>query len=344
MDWFKQLTGFAELTGTRGYEETRQRLELDGRYLVSRVNGRRFGIGRLELVPLTDLREQAGTIRASERGLRVANVVGDVRAFHRDPEYAGALFQVASQFNLLEMVGAHVSPENGVTCYQGDRTQGPACAIAAGAATIYRNYFAPVPTPGGLRSGQTREVQLDGLADLGSVLGRTLGLPITGLWMMKNGYALCEEDGLQAIGQYIDGLDEPGRDALRGRLRIGMHWDVEVTDGGSEALVSQAFCSALPVAYMDWAPALWRPFAKLVLEAAYEATLLAGKINAAREGGSNKVLLTHLGGGAFGNEDEWIDAAMRRALEGARDSGLDVRLVSYRHVRPSSKDLAAAFR
>ena len=34
-------------------------------------------------------------------------------------------------------------------------------------------------------------------------------------------------------------------------------------------------------------PELWQPFARLVLEAAYEATLLAGVINAARPGGSN---------------------------------------------------------
>jgi len=312
--------------------------------LISRVNGKRFGIGRLELVSLTTLRDRARAIRTGESALRVANVVGDVRALHRDPEYVGALFQVASQFNLLEMVGPHVSPEDGVTRYQGDPTQGPACAIAAGAATICRNYFAPVPAPEGERSGQTRKIQLDALADLGSVLGQMLGCPVTELWTMKNGYALCDEDGLRAIGRYIGGLDEAGRDALRGRLRIGMHWDVEVTEGGEGSQVSQAFCSALPAAYSNVPPALWRPFAELVLEAAYEATLLAGKINAGREGASNKVLLTHLGGGAFGNEDEWIDSARRRALEGARGSGLDVRLVSYRDVSASSKALAAAFR
>jgi len=31
--------------------------------------------------------------------------------------------------------------KHGVTRYQHDHTQGPACAIACGAATIYRNYF-----------------------------------------------------------------------------------------------------------------------------------------------------------------------------------------------------------
>jgi hypothetical protein len=57
-------------------------------------------------------------------------------------------------------------PEDGVTRYQDDHTHGPACAIAAGAATIHRNYFVPV---GGAR-GQTKDRQLDGLADLGSSL------------------------------------------------------------------------------------------------------------------------------------------------------------------------------
>jgi len=65
-----------------------------------------------------------------------------------------------------------------------------------------------------------------------------------------------------------------------------------------------------------------------VLEAAYESTLWAGVLNA-RRGNSNVVLLTRLGGGAFGNDDDWIHAAMHRALHKAAGFGLDVRLVSY---------------
>lgn len=89
---------------------------------------------------------------------------------HRAPENVRALFQVASQFNLLEMVSPQVTPEDGVTRYQDDQTQGPACAIAAGAATIYRNYFVPV----GGSYGQTTERQLDGLADIGVALSSAL--------------------------------------------------------------------------------------------------------------------------------------------------------------------------
>ena len=129
-------------------------------------------------------------------------MTGDVRRLHQQPEYAGALFQVASQFNLLEMVSPEVTPEDGVTRYQHDRTQGPACAMAAGAATIYRNYFAPV----GDGIGQTRERQLDGLADLGSALGKALGLPVESLWTMRNGYALCSHAGLEAITRHLASL------------------------------------------------------------------------------------------------------------------------------------------
>lgn len=48
-----------------------------------------------------------------------------------------------------------MTPEHGVTRYERDPTQGPAYAIAAGAGTIYRNYFAPVE--GGV--GETRRRQ-----------------------------------------------------------------------------------------------------------------------------------------------------------------------------------------
>ena len=48
-----------------------------------------------------------------------------------------------------------------------------------------------------------------------------------------------------------------------------------------------------------------------------------------RRGGSNVVLLTSLGGGAFGNDESWICAAMARALEITSNLAMDVRIVSY---------------
>jgi len=322
MDWFEKLTGFRE----SGYEETRAQLTvMDGR-LVSRINGESYGIGELELVSLQALRERVKSADKLPGRLKTSVVTGDVRRMHRSPENAGALFQVASQFNLLEMVSPDVTPEHGVTRYQSDPTQGPACAIAAGAATIYRNYFAPF----GGSQGQTARRQLDGLADLGDALSSATKLPVGDLWTMQNGYALGTQTGLDAIAQHLGTLTTDQIDVLRGRLRIGIHHDVEVTEaaGPDRPRVSQLFCSALPVAYSRVPPAHWEPFAVLVLEAAYEATMWATVLNAQR-GASNVIFLTLLGGGAFGNHGNWIHAAIRRALKLMTAYDLDIRLVSY---------------
>ena len=58
MDWFERLTGFRETD----YDDTRAKLKVEGSRLRSLVNGKSYGIGELELVPLQALREQ-GEIR-----------------------------------------------------------------------------------------------------------------------------------------------------------------------------------------------------------------------------------------------------------------------------------------
>ncbi|MCJ2126973.1 hypothetical protein [Methylobacterium sp. J-077] len=334
MDWFERLTGFPE----GGYAETQARLSVvDGR-LRSSGTQRSYAVGAFELLSLYELRARAHAATLPGR-LRLSIAEGDVRRMHRLPENRGALFQVASQFNMLEMVHEGITPEDGVTGYEHDGTQGPACAMAAGAATIYRNYL--VPLEGAI--GQTADRQLDGLADLGRELAERLGTRVSTLWRMRNGYALATASGLAAISTLLTDADDATRDTLRGLLQIGVHWDVEVTEGQAPGpLVTQVFCSALPVAYSDVPAAAWAPFARLVLEAAYEATLLTGVLNATR-GGSPRVLLTRLGGGAFGNADAWIDEALLRACQLNVDADLDVMIVSYRRPSTSLAELVRRF-
>ena len=333
MDWFEALTGFRE----RDWAGTRTLLAVDGTHLVSTVNGARHAIGSFEMASLGELRDRALAHGSPAGRARVSVVSGDVRAMHRQRDNAGALFQVASQFNMLEMVGPSVTPEHGVTIYANDRTQGPACAIAAGAATIWRNYFVPV----GGGAGQTADRQLDGLADLGAALATAMAVPAADLWTMRNGYALPRRESLDQIGRHLGMLDDAGVDALRRRLRIGLHRDVEATEADRRPgpLVSQAFCSAMPVSYSGIAAAPWAPLARLVLEAAYEATLCEAVLNA-RRGASNVVFLTFLGGGAFGNEETWIHDALRRAVRRFADRDLDIRLVSYGAPSPAVQRLA----
>lgn len=326
MSWFDQLVGFPEDPVLIA-----DQLSVDGVHLCSSANGKRWRCGELETPSLAELRAATKAIPArSDDGLKVGEVVANVQGLHREAENDGALFQVASQFNLLEMVGPEVPPERGVGIYEYDATQGPACAIACGAATIYRNYF--VPVAGGI--GQTADRQVDCLVDVGRVLGDAQG----SLWTMRNGYALATARGLATVGEFLEHGGEAARDRLRAALRIGVQWQSEVTLGGTANVVSQAFCSALPVAYSEHDAGSWEPFARLVLEAAYEATLHAALLNRERTG-SSKVFLTLLGGGAFGNRTEWITAAMEFSLALFQESGLEVWIVSYGSRTPEIQHL-----
>jgi hypothetical protein len=188
--WFKSLVGFRELDG----DQVRSNLSVDDGTMISSVNGRQMSCGTLETPSLKELRSRVQSIPAAN-GIRLSEVIADVQRLHVEPENAGALFQVASQFNLLEMVSPSVTPEDGVDIYEGDQTQGPACAIACGAGTIYRNYFVPVND----QVGQTADNQIDCFYDLGVMLGNSDDK----LWKMQNGYALPSASGLKAISQRL---------------------------------------------------------------------------------------------------------------------------------------------
>lgn len=318
MTWFNKLTGIED----ENPRSVREFLTVRGSSLISEANSRVFGIGELTQPKLCDLRSVEVT---NGLGLSLSETVADVQDLHAAPENAGAAFQVASQFNLLEMIGPSVRPEDGIGRYENDRTQGPACAVACGAATIFRNYFLPV----GSGVGQTHNRQVDCLEDLGKAIGNDEN----GYWEMRNGYALPATGGLERLNAVLVNQWPDEREELMGQLRIGVSTDAEVTLNDTGHRVTQIFCSAMPVAYGSDTVESWRSIGKLVLDAAYEATLRAAVINTTRTG-NNRVFLTLLGGGAFGNQPDWITSALLRAVHLVRRSNLDVHLVSYG--RPSA--------
>jgi hypothetical protein len=313
MSWFSTLTGIE----TETPQSVREILRIEASHLISKANFRQFDIGVLTMPLLSDLR----MIDLPEDGpISVREVVADVQELHTLPINSGAAFQVASQFNLLEMVGPSITPEDGVGRYEYDQTQGPACAIACGAGTIYRNYFIPIQG----RVGQTETCQIDCLYDIGNAIENKKNA----YWVMKNGYALPTEGGLSRLNEFLLEISSSEKDRLRGLLRIGVHSDTEVTFQNAGHRVTQLFCSAMPVSYGAGTADSWKEIAKLVLEASYEATLLAARQNAVRTG-NKRVFLTLLGGGAFGNKPDWIVDAILRAIGLASHSGLDINLVSY---------------
>ena len=325
--WFEKLMGFKE----ENPDQVRRNLEIDGEKLISKVNGSEYICGQLELVSLDELRKMSLPVTNSKSKIQISEVIGNIQVFHKEPSNAGAMFQAASQFNLLEMIGPNVTPERGVGIYENDHTQGPACAIACGAGTIYRNYFAKVNG----QIGQTAYNQIDCLKDIGIVLKNDS----LKLWEMINGYALVMDyPSLKTITSQIKKTTEQQYEDLKGKLNIGIQWNTEVTISTYKRLVSQAYCSALPVLYSSIRAEYWREFASMVLEATYEATFYSALINFGKTG-NNKVYLTLVGGGAFGNKEEWIIDAMRKAITKFSDSPLDVRIVSYGQSNPAVVDL-----
>jgi hypothetical protein len=316
MTWFENLTGCVG----ESPESVREHLFIDGQRLHSRLNGKSWLCGELETQTLAQLRQRVLNTKYDLAPISVRNVVGNVQHLHLNRANENAVFQVASQFNLLEMTSPRVTPECGVGIYEHDFTQGPACAIAAGAGTIYRNYFVDING----RIGQTADNQINCLSGIAKLLDNSKQR----LWKMVNGYALPSAEGLEEINRKLESMDEAALDTVRQALQIGLHWDTQVTLGDASHTVSQAYCSAMPVAYTPHTKELWAPLAKLILEAAYEATICSAILNVDRNR-NNRLFLTRLGGGAFGNSPDWITDAISRSLELYSDSGLDVAIVSY---------------
>ena len=115
------------------------------------------------------------------------------------------------------------------------------------------------------------------------------------------------------------------------KLRRGGEW----VHARKRTKVTQVYASAVSVTYSytadptldakkeerrrnQWTQ-IWSKFARLVLRAAYEATL-----RVALQVGAKTVVLTALGGGVFGNKPEWIAEAIEQALVRFKHAGLTI--------------------
>lgn len=343
--WFERLFGFDEREPAPA-SRFRVEPERPGRpelLLVSTANGAAFPVGTFNCPTLEELR------RAGAAALRCAGLApgaGEIAITHRAvsgalEEHArnpGATFQVASQFNCLEFPSPATTPEDGITQYEGDRTQGPDCALACAAATAYRAYCAPVPAAGGA-PGQRAGAQLNNLDALETALVAAGCAAVP--WVVANGYVAAGPGGAAALDAAAPLLWDR-RNELLGAVRVGVHAGAGVTFASrwvpppGDVRVTQVLCSAVSLgAYR--APsvpqAAWEPLARLVLDAAYEATLWAAVATAARPGGAATVFLTRVGGGVFGNDDGWIARAIGRAVATVEVAGARLTVVVCHHRR-----------
>lgn len=335
--WFETLFGSVE---TPSFRKNRALFEYDetSKILKSKANGKEFQVGEFEIPSNRELKSRVQQLSSENslisdvKGISFENITGNVKTLHQDTQNKGAVFQAASQFNCLEMIGPGVSPERGITDYSKDPTQGPACALSCPAGTVFRNYFVN-------GTGQAGNHQIDTLSEIGTLVSNDQHK----YWEMKNGYCLpCNTRTMKALGQRLEAETELYEQCYSA-LRIGVHWNTEVSflsevrsgrkslsssSDGQKHTVCQVYASALPVAYSKSTKSEdWAPFASLVLDAAYDSTLAAAHLLALERGTRVSVFLTALGGGAFGNRQQWIVSAIQKALEAHASAPLDVKLV-----------------
>ena len=223
------LIGFSD--SKVGYDRTKTLLEFDGQCIHSTKNGQRFGVGVFEFVRLSELRSRVAELRSSacardetfpNRVYHNQPVGENVQGYMKDSAYNLGLFQVASQFNLLEMADPSYTPEDGVDVYWFDRTQGPACATATLGATLFRNYF--VEHDG--RVGQSKEHQLNGLRELLTALDFEQDVH----YLYENGYIRLGKDQLRSCASKISAMNSEQRIELMGNISVGIHWGCQVND------------------------------------------------------------------------------------------------------------------
>jgi len=349
--WFKTTFGFRE---PKHYDQVQDafRVERDdatGDITLHTVPSndnqpQSFFVGRFETPSVGELRDRRLTNEQQRptsesktqqclqsSGLTFRHIVADVGMLHR--QYPGAVFQAASQFNCLEMMSPHDTPDQGVTGYKFDHTQGPTCALACPAATLYRNYFVNEYGQGGAHGRQ-----IDLLQDVGQELGNNLPSSNSNkYWNMQNGYALpINNQSMAELSATINAGDVDVH-AARDMLRVGVHWSTSVVSedyASHPHNVTQVYCSALPIGYHNSPSKDWEPFAQLVLDGLYEATLEVAAILAHSRRERVRLFLTKVGGGVFQNEDEWIIKAIQRALELSKNEPLDVDLVHFGDIDP----------
>ncbi len=319
-NWFEELFGFKE----GPYPWTQKQFEVDGPWLTSKHSDRRYQFGHFSTPTISELRQFVK--RDVGPSTLTHEVVGDALLLHADPANAGDMFQVASQFNALEFPSPETTPEDGITNYEYDATQGPACSLAAAAGTVYRNYLVKLNG----HTGQTAQHQINNLHSLENMLSSGPH------WEVTNGYV---ESSAQQLSNLAAGIRKYDRDDLVGAVRIGLQSQTEVTFtdrftvNREPHLVSQAYCSAISCGYSAVETESWEPITTIALDAAYEGTLLAAAIMRDQGIGTGRVWLTFIGGGVFGNKDDWIMKSMQRAIQLSADLSLHIVIAHYGELR-----------
>ncbi|CAJ1377688.1 unnamed protein product [Effrenium voratum] len=276
----------------KDYEGTRELFDYADGFLQVKATGQRFQAGPFEAVSCAELHRRLHEIlpetlqmrrspftlgdmlpqEAVSGGLTFKNIVDSTLDLMADPQNAGAVFQVASLYNCLQLQEPGSQPEDGITGYADMATQGAVSSMACPAAAVFRNYF--------LNGGQGHGQQVELMSQVGDLLANKR----EGYWMVKNGFLLPRPGAkLIDLSERLEG-DKILADDVSCRTKVGVHWDTQVVLEDFTQNICQVCCSAPAVAFSKIVKAQhWAPFAVSLLTGAYDATLAAATLLAAQQ-------------------------------------------------------------
>ncbi|HBL98959.1 TPA: hypothetical protein DDZ86_04950 [Candidatus Dependentiae bacterium] len=296
------------------------------------------------------------------KGLKKALKLTDVA--YLQEHNPGALFQIASTFNALEggMGNDGCGYGRRLEEMQFTPTQGESAALASMGAAIIRKYcLQPINFLNGLVKGKkvvmNKKSGRDGLVwevkkSLDSSDIEAIEVGIHSDVAVTSGYYGC-------FSKYLNGAFSIGNPDIKDRIAFlkdrnivkkdrepffVFNTRIDLSNPNTLIRVDQLFTAALKVE-KNGSRGLDEKNARIVLEAAYQGTMYAAALRAIERSsagvlvGRQKVFLTLVGAGAFGNEVSWIvDIFKKPWFEGLiKEFGLEVYLVIYPSPRPDRK-------
>ena len=254
------------------------------------ADGQTWQAGRFETPSLAELRQRAPASKPAAATARLwvldgASPVTDIGALQATAVDT-ALFQVASQFNVLEAPRPKVFP---VTSYFHDPTQGPRASISAFPATLLRHYAAPGPGGAQLRPG---DGQASGRSSRRRV--RAGPSPVCNGYLAGHG-GMGAEALVAALGAGFDRIRVGVHEAAP--VVLGYNWDGAVEGAGTRR-IGQVFTSTVAGGGYggERLGGQFEAACRHLLRAAYLGPLLAA-VTLRR----TPAVLTLIGGGVFGN-------------------------------------------
>jgi len=341
--FFKNIIGETEENFAKNNELIKKTISWDpdkNVYMLKNNSSKKyFQAGTFSTLSIEDLRKKTATINSKNPGnfnvIEAESPIGqpyyqyvDIGANQADPKNKDVVFQVASNFNALELTSPSDQMEN-ISNYIYDKTQGPFASISAGSGLILRSYYAFI-TPKELENSNSKA-------------STWKQYPVNHLWTTadKNKQLnLLQNTDIPVLNSYVAFYNKKLSEIKNfetKNIEIGWHENIQVTSGLMQGdkhmlindplqIINQVFTAAVDFysnqAFLEDKKAI--NIAQNILDAAYEGTLRAAALF-----GKKKVYLSLIGGGVFQNKLSWIASAIEKMENFIKNSGLEVTLIIF---------------